>query len=377
MSIRSAALLFLTPAHYAIKTTSYACLALEKVPFFAFTIITIIITLKTQTSAMTDIPLTIRLFNALNSIIIYLSKLFLPFNFSPLYPHPNQSQSAIGYQHYLALFSFVACTGLALALWFKKHYAWLSAWCFYLVTLSPVLGLIQVGRQAAADRYAYLPTIAIYFMIGAGIYKLLTKLKTPIQLSVHIIGVLITIVLVIETQKQTLVWRNPVTLWLQVAQSYPEYGRAQSNLAVSYRNFGDYNRAVKHFDTALTLNQLPKFYLTDYAHSNQEIGQYSKAISIYNNLLAFDKKKPIPGLKYDCIYYNLGWTHTKLGQFQQAVNALMQISSSSRHYKNTLQLLSIIANNIAAKAEFPAICRKPQIRNAGPKPGENILTLLK
>ena len=129
---------FLKPIHYAIKTTSFSRLALEKIPFFVLTIFTILMTLKAQAGAMLDVSLQLRLLNALDSIFLYLRKLIFPFNFSPLYPHPFYNQSTIDFLDYIHLFGFLACTGLTLALWYKKHFAWLSTWGFYLVTLSPM-----------------------------------------------------------------------------------------------------------------------------------------------------------------------------------------------------------------------------------------------
>jgi len=112
-----------------------------------------------------------RILNAFNSILLYISKFLAPLSFSPIYPYSESisgsaSLNAIVQQHRHAIIAFIIISFIFCILAYRKKYQWLFLWLFYLITLSPVIGIIQVGVQSSADRYAYLPILPFYILIG-------------------------------------------------------------------------------------------------------------------------------------------------------------------------------------------------------------------
>ncbi|MCC6501644.1 MAG: hypothetical protein IT362_00735, partial [Deltaproteobacteria bacterium] len=146
---------------------------LEKIPFFFASMLIAVVTVIAQSgsgalrSLETD-PLGLRVLTAFRGFIFYLVKLIFPTGLAPYYPHPLE-QSITNYQYWGAIVIFVAITAAAVYAFKKGKAAFPGAWAFFVVTLLPVIGIIQVGRQAAADRYIYIPAIALFVLIGGAL----------------------------------------------------------------------------------------------------------------------------------------------------------------------------------------------------------------
>jgi protein O-mannosyl-transferase len=152
------------------KQVRISSLILEKLPLFALALMAgLIVFLVQQRSgvlySLTPFPLQIRLENALVSYVSYIAMMLWPVNLAVFYPHPL---------HSLALWKIMGAAGLLLALsagiiWKARRYPYLvTGWFWYLGTLVPVIGLVQVGVQARADRYTYIPLIGLFIIIAWG-----------------------------------------------------------------------------------------------------------------------------------------------------------------------------------------------------------------
>jgi len=159
---------------------SPTALGLEKLPLLAIAAASAAITMKAQRTAnavlsLGAVPLSIRLSNAIVAYVRYLGKAFWPVNLAPMYPHPGSSLPA--WQVYGALLLLLAIT-----LWVveqrRRRYP-LVGWLWFLGTLVPMIGLVQVGRQAMADRYAYLPLLGIFIMVCWGIADWVEERRAP------------------------------------------------------------------------------------------------------------------------------------------------------------------------------------------------------
>ncbi|OQW87103.1 MAG: hypothetical protein BWK78_09350 [Thiotrichaceae bacterium IS1] len=288
---------------------SYQQLLWEKLPFLALTLISIILTMLAQQSAhaianLEQLSLSMRLFNAFNSIIWYISKFIFPIQLAPFYPFPDYDSLASILIPLLAviLITFVASYG-----WQRKQYYWLIGWLFYLFTLMPVLGLIQVGSQAAADRYAYLPTLPFYLLISTGVVSLfysehfssLPKLAKTIKLAIIACGILITGMLLTATQKQTLVWRDDVTLWTYTVSRTPNSVIPREQLAHAYFRAGDYQAAIDHYGLIKDLK--PSVY-ANIALAYLHLGSLSAALATYQYI---ESQHLETGQDKSIVYYNL------------------------------------------------------------------------
>ena len=121
-------------------TQTYRRLLLEKIPFIILTTAVILLTLNAQTTAfesLSNMPMHLRILNASNSIMLYIQKMIIPLHYSPYYPHLAQSDSTEITRGLISMLAVLAITFITILLWIKKHPAWLFAWMFYLITLSP------------------------------------------------------------------------------------------------------------------------------------------------------------------------------------------------------------------------------------------------
>ena len=312
---------------------SYKILVLEKIPFFALTLGSIALTLAAQSlSSLENVGMQIRLLNAFNTLIVYIAKFIFPISLSPFYPLPSYTSF---YEYYTSLIPVLAAffiTFICGYLWYKKKYYWLITWLFYLVTLSPVIGIVQVGNQAAADRYVYLPTIPFYILLGIGIARLLysEKLLKIIKLAIISVVMLITSILVLLTQEQTLVWRNDLTFWDHVVAYEPESALARFNLGTVYFFLEKYETAIKHYHVAVTLEPDDPVWQANLPVAYINLNRFQAALDILNYWI---KHQIDVGFGQEVIYYRKGLAHFKLGQMEvarQSVQKALEINSDSK-----------------------------------------------
>jgi tetratricopeptide (TPR) repeat protein len=227
----------------------------EKAPLFALAAISSLVTFLVQKGggAVRDLeiyPVTIRIANALVSYVKYIGKMIWPRDLAVLYPHPGESLplwQAVGAGLLLLMVSFAVIRA-------AKRYPYLTVgWLWYLGTLVPVIGLVQVGQQAMADRYTYVPLIGLFIMIAWGVYELLSKVSHRRILLATGAGVLIT-ALMICTWKQVRLWQDSITLFEHTLSITSNNYSMHHNLANVLRESGKIDEAIAHYSKALEIN---------------------------------------------------------------------------------------------------------------------------
>lgn len=230
---------------------------IEKFPFFALSALSGVLTIWAQSAgdavtSLEAIPLPTRLLVALRGYAFYLYKLIVPTGLVPLYPYPeNVSASAPEYLGSIALISIITAVCIAT---FRRYRFLSAAWAFYLITLLPVIGLVQVGSQPAADRYMYISSVAPFLLFGILAGYLASR--PPFKKQAYIIGgltVILTAVLSVMTVRQISVWKDPVTMWSHVIKVYPDSHLARYNLGGVYKTYGDFDTAIIYFTEALAI----------------------------------------------------------------------------------------------------------------------------
>jgi|GEM_PF-705534 len=346
-----------------IKTETYTNLFIEKIPYILLSLFLVVITMQAQTVAMGNIPLDLRLLNAFNSIILYLEKLLIPTGFAAHYPYFIDEGGSITWKTFVPV---VAVLGISLATviaWIKGRPAWLIGWLFYLITLSPVLGLIQVGLQGSADRYTYLPTLPVYLFLGVGLLLLLNRSKLWQKVILVLVIVVASIGLIYKTQQQVLTWKNSYTLWGHSVEQNPKDVKSLHNLGIMQLNHDEYNDAVSTFSKALQVNPLyirskayralTYLYLDDYTHS---ITDYSELETQHRSNTKID-------IDWNCVGFNTGWAYAHLSEYKNAFNSFEKVEPETQLGSDTSIWLAELKNAMALPieadrlSELPTFCK--------------------
>lgn len=227
-------------------------LAVEKLPLFALSAASCLVTLLAQKNAvrsLDQLPWDYRVLNAINSYASYLGMFVWPTDLNVLYLHPGDSLPL--WRAGLAAGVLALITGIALREVRRRPYI-LVGWLWYLGTLVPVIGLVQVGEQAMADRYTYVPFIGIFIALAWGLPDLVAAFRLrPSVLTFPIL--LLLVAYVVMTRDQVYHWRDSSALWQRVLKTDPNNPVANNNFGVFVMERGDLEEAAEHFNKALQL----------------------------------------------------------------------------------------------------------------------------
>jgi hypothetical protein len=214
----------------------------EKLPFIVLSIASSIVTVFAQKAGSTivpveAVPLSLRASVACRSLCVYLEKMLFPVNLSPFYPYPERT-SFFSPLSLLPVLLIVAVT-IVFTVRAKHQKILLAVWCYYLITLFPVLGILQVGAQARADRYTYLPSLAPFLLAGLaaawGIEKAALAARGPLgRLALPMIMSFVLATLAYLTVGEIHIWRNSYTLWNYVVERGPDAPIAFNGRAVAF-----------------------------------------------------------------------------------------------------------------------------------------------
>ena len=343
------------------RTLWTACV--EKLPFFALGLAASIVTLLAQRTegAMTlmeVVPLSTRLLVAAEALIAYLWKMIAPVHLVPYYPYP-QGVSFLSLE-YLSAIALVIGITAACVVPAKKQKLWLTAWGYYAVTLIPVLGIVQVGGQSMADRYAYLPSLGPFFIIGlavAWVWGTVNALQRPglvVKAACGAAAVFAFVSLSYATLEQISIWKNSVTLWSYVIEKEPDrVPMAYAYRGVAFEREGRFDKAIEDYERAIALNP---FYYTAYNNMGVLLGKMSlsaRAIEYFNKAIALSPD-------YIDAYYNRGITYALIDQLGRALEdfnkAILLNPDDATAYVERGNLHLRMGNRDLAIADFQIAC---------------------
>ncbi len=296
-------------------------LLLEKIPFFALAAASSVATYVVQrewgaVSSLDMIPLKLRIANALVSYIAYIAKMFWPQRLAVFYPYPaDMAMWKVGGAAML-----VAIISLWVIVSMKRRPYLLVGWLWYLGTLVPVIGLVQVGAQALADRYAYITLIGLFIMIAWGVSEFIARWPHRVRVSSISIGVILA-VCIICSKIQVQYWFNGITLFKRAIQVTQNSFRMHDNLGLALVRQGQSDEAYPHFKEALRIKP-------DYAKSHHNVGTYylfkgklNEAITHYNAALQINPD-------FEKTHNNLGLALVRMGKLEEAI----------MHFKEALRI---------------------------------------
>lgn len=258
---------------------------LEKLPLFAVALASAAVTVAAQSAggavaAADQVPLAFRVMNAFHSVAFYLWKMVVPLGLLPFYPIGTTASGAFRASHVAAA---LAVLGLSAAIAWRARPGIgpvAAAWAFYLATLAPVLGLVQVGNQLAADRYTYVPSLGPFLVAAA----LLSASRAG-----RIVAVVWLAVLVPATLRQIGTWKDPVTLWERVVSARPGISSvAHTNLGNAYHGAGRNLEAVAEFRKAIAIGPDHAFIENGLGTALLDLGQVDAALAALGKATALE-----------------------------------------------------------------------------------------
>jgi Flp pilus assembly protein TadD len=250
----------------------------EKLPLLAMSAVSCGITWYAQreggaVGSLEDYPLAARIGNALVAYGAYVGKAFWPVHLAAFYPHPGAALPA--WKAVGAGVGLAAATALAWRQ--RRRFPYLIVgWFWYLGTLVPVIGLVQVGMQAMADRYTYIPLIGLSLMIAWGLADL-AAWRPEKRAALAWAAGLWLVCLTVLARVQVGYWADSITLWEQVLRVCPESYVAHFNLANLLIANGKAPLAVEHCREALKLKPDDGLLNSNLASALDEAGQREEA----------------------------------------------------------------------------------------------------
>jgi hypothetical protein len=294
-------------------------LILEKLPLFLLVGGGCAVTWYAQQSggeirSFDEFPLSVRFSNALVSYVSYLGMTFWPSGLAPFYPHPGDSLPQ--WQVLGSAGLLCGITTLAIALARRLPYMFVG-WFWYVGTLVPVIGLVQVGEQALADRYTYVPLVGVFLAMSWGIGDLLERSPQTRRLVIPaIITVLIGCVLCTWMQVRT--WHDSRGLWEHALRVTLDNAIARNNLGLAVlEEHGNPAIAEEHLRMALHLRPGYARAYVNLGTALDKQGKIKDAIDAYRQALAIQPNLPVTR-------YNLGIALAIDGQTDEAIEQLRE-----------------------------------------------------
>ncbi len=296
-------------------------LIVEKIPLFLVSAASCMVTLYVQqdggaVGSLTLYPLHLRIVNALVSYASYIGKMVWPVNLAVVYPYPDVFP---GWQIGVACLMLSGISFLAIKNY--KSRPWLLVgWLWYLGTLLPVIGLVQAGSQAMADRYTYVPLIGMFIVLVWGLSDLFERFRIK-QFSVVIITTAILSALIAVSWNQVGYWQNSITLFERALDVTKNNYVAHNNLGHRLLELEKTDEALQHFAKSIEINSEFEIAHLNLGLALSKQGKLDQAIKHYYKALQI---KP----QYTVAHNNLG-------------NAWYRLDKTDKAYEHYLEAIKI------------------------------------
>jgi len=314
----------------------------EKAPFLAFSGVEVVMNMAAkwgEAIPLSYVPAHVRIMNAFHSAVTYIVQTLLPTTLIPLYPM-DLTIDYLGPSYVAAAALVTVVTALCVFLALRERRLWLSVWLYYVVTLTPSIGLFMSFRHCAADRYTYLPTLGLCLLAGVGVGRLweVTSRLHRSLLARALLGVLVlnvAIAYAIKTQGQIAVWRSTETLWSHVKEhARPIPDIAYFAMGKVHEDKGDFTWALAYYREALSENPTSSRFKERIATVLAKTGETAEALRLAGQLVKDDPTNPDA-------YVTLGQIKGSMGRYDEAVAAFEQALRLKSQYPPALALLIV------------------------------------
>jgi protein O-mannosyl-transferase len=299
-------------------------LTIEKIPFFVLSVASCVATVLAQQEAEAVVPvdelnLMDRFGNAATSYVIYITQMIWPTRLAAIYPEGNLNAAQTGFA-----FLVLLLVSVTFFIWRRNYPFLLIGWLWFLGMLVPMIGIIQVGPQARADRYTYLPLIGLYLLATWGTMALASNWGRRRELLIGA-GVSIITGLIVISYFQTSTWRNSETMWHQTLAHTSRNQIAENSLGKALVKEGRLDEGATHFRKALDIYR-------EYAEANSNLadvlsleGQWHDAVEHYEKAL---RSQP----NYAMAHNNLGIALAVIGNTDEAIDQFREALRINANY---------------------------------------------
>ncbi len=323
-----------------IATRSTFQLLIEKLPFLAVAVAFSVVTVFAQSTAyavqnLETMPLRIRLANAAVAYVAYLDKTFYPHNLAVFYPHPGNQLH--GSTVWVSLAVLAAVTMCAVISWRRLPYLFVG-WAWYLGTLVPMIGIVQVGSQQMADRYTYFPLIGVFLALVWTVWSLFRPFVAPRTGWARLLKAAVVAgltALAAMTCWQISIWHDDVALFSHAAASAADNTFVRNKLGCALLVQGKLREAVQEFERAAHLE--PRSVEPEYnlGVALAQLGEFDQAIAHYRKAIAINDL-------HAGAHNNLGLLESSRGQFAAAKAQLRRAIEISPDYADAQMNLALI-----------------------------------
>ncbi len=337
-------------------------LILEKIPFFFLAAVLSVVTFIAQhssgaISSLTGISIKSRVCNALISYVQYIEKMFWPTHLAFFYPYP--AHISISYAMISA--GFLLAVTIFILLFSKKHRYLFTGWFWYLGTLLPVIGLVQVGSQAMADRYTYIPLIGLFIIITWSLPEMLAKWSSR-KAAIWISSLICISILAVCTFYQTRYWKDSLTLCRHALEVTKNNYQAHLCMVKPLLEQNRIDDAVLHGREAVRINPDDVHAINALGSALYKQGKIDDVVRCFRKVLEMDPGDPTANLNLAAvlvtkgsfaeavahyriagsavntprIHGDFGYALARLGQFRQAAQEYRKACSADSNDPNTL-----------------------------------------
>jgi protein O-mannosyl-transferase len=291
----------------------------EKIPFFSFSVLSAVITIYAQgkggtMSSLEVVPLASRIGNALIAYAEYIGKTVWPRDLAFFYPFPL----SLPFWQIGVSFVLLALISMGAICLRRRNPYLLMGWLWFLVTLVPVIGLVQVGGQAMADRYTYLPIIGLFIMVSWGVPDLLHRLSHRTAILV-ILSCVVVSALSLATWRQLSCWKDNVSLYRHTLDVTTNNYTILTNLGVALADRGEVEAAIRAYEEALRIWPRSVKAHVNLGAALASQGKFEESISHYKEALRLKPDYALARVNWSKALNNAAVALAKQGRLDEAV----------------------------------------------------------
>jgi len=308
----------------------------EKLPLLALAAASSIATVIVQrrggaVGSLSAYPLVLRVGNAIVTYVAYIGKMIWPARLSAFYPY---RQSVSFWAVVGAAFLLIAATAAVVRGARKRPYL-LVGWFWYLGTLLPVIGVVQVGLQSMADRYTYIPLIGLFIIVAWGAVDLAER-WTPQRLMLPATAVLALAACAIIARRQTTTWRDSITLWQHAIDVTSDNANAQYNLGAVLIEAGRRDEGIARFREALRIDPNYADVHIDLGNALNDRGAADEALAEFATVVRLRPDYADARVAFGSLLSARGRNAEAIAQFRSALRLNPALASAHNELGNAL-----------------------------------------